>query len=71
MARGANQRVRVRRVKLPAQVQERMARLLPGLAQLKPTEGVRPLNSGFFKLEQIRQGEAVRRRQTPAKKIKG
>jgi len=71
MAQGDKQQVRVRRVKLPAQVQERMARLLPGLAQLKPTEGVRPLNSGFFKLEQIRWGDAVRRRRTPAKKIKG
>ena len=71
MARGVKQKVRERKTKTPAEVQRRLARLLPGLENPKVTEGVRPLNPDFFKLEQIRWGEAVRRKQTPAKKIKG
>jgi len=51
-----------------------LARVLPvGAARVLANSavGTVELNPGFFLLEAIRQGEAVRRGQSPAKRMKG
>jgi len=70
MAQGDNQRVRARKVRTPPEIEARLKRVLPGL-KLRGAEGVIPLNPGFFKLEEMRKGEIVKRKADQKKQLKG
>lgn len=51
---------------------ERIAERIEGLAEdAEPAEGVVRLNPGFFKLERLRAGAAVKRRSDQRDKVSG